>query len=378
MPKTIANVLTGVATLSVHNEHDLAEWTKDYAQLGVYSAHLVKDELSTDRSTHVQFNPTAHTVTFQDFVDDMDAPGTGFQFWERTRNLDVAGVAAFWSQMELRFEEVGGEGWFELTTTPHQGVIWADLAFAEYTIVDATTCGFGGNTPNGTSVFEWGGSVVDVEDATDAVGVAGSVAREFEDEEVGSGAGVFAYVLARVRIELWETGVAREVWIDDVNIDGHEYAIEPGGATPGLVLSSPNVEIGYTEDGVIMTYTATTTPIRVEEETFAIEEPLDEEECEITCNMAEASMFNMDKAMAGSVYASNVILLGGGVNKGLNLTLEGLTPDGFKRTIYIPKAVATGAVAMPYTKSEKTVVPVTFKALKGQTDPAVTIVDCAA
>ena len=28
MAKTIANVLVGVATLAVHNEHDLAEWTK--------------------------------------------------------------------------------------------------------------------------------------------------------------------------------------------------------------------------------------------------------------------------------------------------------------------------------------------------------------
>ncbi|GAF80115.1 unnamed protein product, partial [marine sediment metagenome] len=351
MAKTIANVLTGVSTLSVRDMDSLAEWTKEQQMNGLYSAHLKKNGTGTVGSTHVQFNPTTHTVTFQDFVDDMDAPGTGFQFWERT-----SGTALNWAQFEMRFEQVGGDGWFELTCIPHQHQIynandWGALA---YIIIDATPCGFGGNTPDGSSVFEWAANTIAAATAAAAL----SVESEFEDEEVGSGAGVYAYVLARVRVELWEID-EREVWIGDVDIDGHEYVMEPGGATPGLVLSSPNIEIGYTEDGVIMTYTATTAPIRVEEETFAIEEPLSEEDVEITCNMAEASMFNMDKAMSGSVLLTNVISLGGGVNKGLNITLEGLTPSGFKRTIYVPKAVATGAVAMPYRKAEKTVVPVT-------------------
>ena len=84
------------------------------------------------------------------------------------------------------------------------------------------------------------------------------------------------------------------------------------------------------------------------------------------------------RAVTSNGLLHYVIELGGGVNKELNLTIEALTPSGFKRTIYIPRAVATGAVGMPYRKSEKTVVPVTFQALKSQTEPAVTIVDCAA
>jgi len=373
MTKTIDNVLTGVGVLSVRDENALAEWVTAQQMNGLYSAHLTKSGAGNAGSTHVQFNPTTHTVTFQDFVDDMDAPGTGFQFWERT-----SGGVLNWSQFELRFEEVGGDGWFEVTCIPHQHQAynandWGALA---YIVIDATPCGFGGNTPDGSSVFAWGGTTVDIEDATDAVGVDGSVAFAFEAAEVASGAGVFTYVLARVRVELWENQ-EREVWIGDVDIDGHEYTIEPGGPTPGLVLSGPNVEIGYTEDGVTVTYTADEASIEVEEETFEIDSVITKETAEITCNMAESSLFNIDKAMAGSVLSGNVITLGGGVNKKLNLTLEVVTPSGFKRTYYIPKAVATGAVGTPYKKGEKALFPVTFKALKGD-EYAVLMVDCAA
>lgn len=370
MPNTIGNVLVGVATLAVHNEHDLAEWTKDYAHAGVYSAHLVKDALSTDRSTHVQFNPTLAELLFSTFQADVIGDDATYHFWERTD-----GTTASWAQMELRFEEVDGNGWFELTLAPHQGIAWGELAFEQYVVVGEVLCGYGGHTPNGTSVWLW--PATDLDEAVAAVGDVASIMYAFEAAETGCGAGVANYVLARVRMELWETGTARECWIDEVTIKGQLYPIEPGGASPGLVLSSPNVEIGYTEDGVTMEYTADEADIEVEEETFPINRVITKETVAITCNMAESSLFNIDKALAGSVLSGNVILLGAGVNKLLNLTLEGLSPAGFKRTIYIPKATATGAVGMSYKKGEKTVVPVTFQALKS-TEPACTIVECAA
>lgn len=371
MGKTIANVLTGVGVLSVHNEHDLAEWTKEYAHAGLYSAHLVKDALSTDRSTHVQFNPTLASLLFSQFQADILLPVANYHFWERTD-----GQTAYWVQWEFRFEEVGGNGWFELTCAPHQSVIFGALAFAQYVLVGASVCGFGGHTPNGTSVFTWPvagnlSAAVAADPGVDAV------ETEFEAKEVGSGVGVRDYVLTRCRIELWETGIARECWIDEVTIKGQLYPIEPGGASPGLVLSSPNVEIGYTEDGVTMEYTADEADIEVEEETFPIDRVITKETTAITCNMAESSLFNMDKAMAGSVLSGNVITLGGGVNKLLNLTLEVITPSGFKRTYYMPRAHATGAVGMPYKKGEKTLIPVTFQALKGE-EYAILVVDCAA
>ena len=367
MAKTISNVLTGVATLSVRDEHALAEWVTAQQEAGSYSAKLTKDGSGNAGSTHVQFNPTTVAFTFQDLADDVAVDAKGFSYYHRESVV----TALNWEQFELRFEQVGGDGWFEITGV-RQGVAGV-VDWNIHEIIGATFCGFGGQTPDGSSVFAWG-AVVSYTVAT-AAG-AGSVEDAFEAAEAGSGAGVYAYVCTRCRIELWEVD-ARTSWIDTVVIDGQAYPIEPGNATPGLVLSSPNVEIGYTEDGVTVTYTADTAGIEVEEETFEIGSVIRKETAEITCNMAESSLFNMDKAMAGSVLSGNVMTLGGGVNKLLNLTIEAITPSGFKRTIYVPRAHATGAVGMPYKKGEKTVVPITFQALKGD-EYAVLIVDCAA
>ncbi len=368
MTKTIRNVLTGVGVLSVRDEHALSEWVTAEQQAGSYSAKLTKDGSGNPGSTHMQFNPTIAQMLFSDFEDDITGVQSGCSYYHR----ESVTTTLNWEQFELRFEQVGGDGWFELTALRAQGTPGV-VDWAQYILVANTVCAFGGQTPDGSSVFEWA--------ALTTLGVAvvagaGSVENAFEAAEAGSGAGVYAYVCTRIRAELWEVD-ARSSWIDTVVIDGQAYPIEPGNATPGLVVSSPNVEIGYTEDGVTVTYTADEVDIEVEEETFAIDSALTKEAAEVTCNMAESSLFNIDKAMAGSVLSGNVITLGGGVNKKLNLTLEVKTPSGYKRTYYIPKAVATGAVGSPYKKGEKTVFPVTFRALKGD-EYAVLMVDCAA
>lgn len=134
------------------------------------------------------------------------------------------------------------------------------------------------------------------------------------------------------------------------------------------------VEAGYTEDGVTMGYTADEADIEVEEETFPINRVITKETIEVTCNMAESSLFNIDKAIAGSVLAGNTITIGNGGNKKMSIKIVGTNPAGFNRTIEIPIVTATGSVAQSYKKGEKTVVPVTFQALKGTGDVC-TIVD---
>lgn len=137
------------------------------------------------------------------------------------------------------------------------------------------------------------------------------------------------------------------------------------------------VEVGYTEDGARFEYTADTVDIEVEEETFPVERPIVRESLAVVVNMAESSLFNIDKAIAGSILAGTTITIGGGANKTMGVRLTGTNPAGFARTITIPLATATGAVGMAYRKGEKTVVPATFQALKGAGDVA-TIVDAAA
>ena len=123
------------------------------------------------------------------------------------------------------------------------------------------------------------------------------------------------------------------------------------------------VEAGYTEDGVSMEYNPTEEDIMVEETTVALDRVITKEEVKFTCNMAESSLVNMDKAIAGSVLAGSVITIGGGINKKMSVKVVGKNPAGFNRTLEIPLATATGTVGMSYKKGGKTVVPVTFAAL---------------
>lgn len=140
------------------------------------------------------------------------------------------------------------------------------------------------------------------------------------------------------------------------------------------------VEVGYTEDGVTMEYAVDTADILVEEETFPIDRVITKENLSITCNMAESSLANIDKAIAGSVLAASTITIGPttgiGVIKDMSIKIVGTNPAGFARTIEIPLANATGTVGVGYKKGEKMVVPVTFKALKGAA-AVCTIIDSA-
>lgn len=353
MAKTIANVLTGVAALSIRYPNDaIAEWSEPGYLLLPQSAKLLKTGSGSPGSTHVQFTPPTGIT----FLTAMANPGDyGFAY-----NNQVLGAIANWCQMELRFEDPNSVGWVEVTSMPLQSRdgngVWADLPMT----AAGTDTMYGGIGETGTSFFDpilanWNAIRNDV----DGEGVV-------DDPD--------DWILARVRVELWEPGPARYCYIGQVRIGGVDYEVTPGGTAPGMSLGSPFTEVGYTEDGVTIEYTADEADIEVEEETFPIDRVITKETLAITCNMAESSLHNIDKAMAGAVLVGSVLTLGDGVNKTMNLKIAGINPAGFTREILIPVATATGAVGMAYKKGEKTVVPVTFQALKGDS-PACTIVD---
>jgi len=231
----------------------------------------------------------------------------------------------------------------------------------QQTAANADKVGFGGWKEDGSGFSDWdlGNDWSDVYAEINTTHLADTMAN---------------WVLKRVRIELWEASPERTQYIDTVKINNADYTIEPGGSAPGMSLGSPFTEVGYTEDGVVFEYTADTADIEVEEETFPIQRAITKETLAITCNMAESSLANINNAMAGAVVAGTVLTLDDGVNKTMNLKIKGVTPLGFNREIFVPLATTTGAVGMSYKKGEKTIVPVTFQALKGLTD-ACTIVD---
>ena len=124
------------------------------------------------------------------------------------------------------------------------------------------------------------------------------------------------------------------------------------------------VSVGLTEDGVTMTYTADMADIEVEEETFPIKRVITKETVEITCNIAQNSITNLNLALAGGVLAAPNITLGAGVVKPIAIKIVGVnlgTGAATNRTVWMPYAQSVGAVGQSYRKGEKTLVPVTFQ-----------------
>ncbi len=369
MAKTISRVLTGVATLAVDAPvGNRAEWSDEQARTGTHSVKLSKGGTGNDGSTHVLFTATGNAAaqTINDF-DTMGGGGPEWGWWH-FREIIAAG-STYWTQMELRFEDPLSSSWVDVTV--QMDVAGAGTgAWVRTDILPASNCFFGGWS-------ELDGSFSNFAPLPVNTPVSATILAQCPLQNAASL--VTTWLLTQVRMELWESNHARYVYIDDVYIDFVAYTLEPGiTTTAGITLGAPFTEIGYTEDGVTMTYTADEADIEVEEETFPIDRVLTKETAEITCNMAESSLYNMDKAMAGSLLSGSILKLGDGTNKKITLRLNGLNPAGFTRSILIPSCTATGAVGLPYMKGTKTVVPVTFQALKTTGHPAVTIVDNAA
>ncbi len=364
MPGVISRVLTGVATLALGHSPTgaKAEWSDEQAFVGSYSAKLSKPAIEGSYgSTHIQFTASGNALaqTIQDFEDQTLK-------WGYAHFRKLMTEAAYWEVMEFRFEDPNSDSWVDITTTA--AVVLGTGVWLARDLADTDTCYYGG----------W--SELDGSFSNFAPAAISGVVTAIEGSAPLQNAvtGIATWTLTRVRLELWETVWDRHVFIDSVVIDGVVYAIEPGDTvTAGLSLSAPSTEIGYTEDGVTMTYTADPADIEVEEETVPIDRVLTKETVEVTCNMAEASLYNMDVAMAGSLLSGSILKVGAGTIKKMELILTGTNPAGFSRQISIPSCTATGSVGMPYKKGEKTVVPVTFQALKTAGHAAVTIVDNA-
>ncbi len=354
-----ANVLVGVATLSVREPNDaIAEWSTVREFAGSQSVRLYKGGSGNAGSTHFQMvPPTGITLAAWQTAIDLDAGWYSFYHW-------LQALTANWPQFEFRFEDPNSDAWVEITAVPLQGTL-GTAAWLQLALLTTHNGGYGGVGETGTSFFNWGPLTL-LSGMEAAVNGEGAVTNASD------------WILERVRLELWETTPERTCYVDSIVVNNVAYTIEPGGTAPAMSLSSPYREIGYTEDGVNLTYTAEEVDIEVEEETVPIGRVITKETIEVTCNMAENTLANMTLAMAGAVLSGNILTIGSGVNKTLNLKIEGVTPEGFLRAIQIQKCTAMGAVGQSYKKGEKTVLPVTFQALKTTGLPAVTVVDNAA
>jgi len=130
-----------------------------------------------------------------------------------------------------------------------------------------------------------------------------------------------------------------------------------------------DVDVGYTEDGVTLEYSADIADIETEEETFPINRVITKETITVTCNCAESSIANIGYAIAGADGVVSPIKIGevgaGGVLQKFSIKIVGKTPAATDRTIDIRYAHPIGPVGMSYKKGEKTIVPMSFVAYKG-------------
>jgi len=201
---------------------DTATWSVAQHQgaTGEYSVLLDKTGAGGDVSTHLQFTPTT-TITLNDLAEAIDDVAPEWSFYHYS-----SAVVANFAQIEFRFVHSSlvslgtDHGWLEVTCYPLQGHN-GGAAWVKETLAAADPFGFGGHTPDGTSVFEWGGGQT-LADLLTLVNAAWDTA---ESGEVAT-----AYVLDRIRIELWEAAPARSAYIDTVVIDGTAYPVEPGMA----------------------------------------------------------------------------------------------------------------------------------------------------
>lgn len=134
--------------------------------------------------------------------------------------------------------------------------------------------------------------------------------------------------------------------------------------------------VGYTEDGIDMTYTPTIKPLHVDEETAPVGDVLTEEKFHVSAKLAEATLQNLNRAIAASAYTddstaeSDINVKVG--SKALNYTMVGV--DGpapgtnLRRVVIMQKAIATAAVSMKMQRKDKVIIPVSFEArqLSGQ------------
>lgn len=358
------NVLVGLARLAIRQPNDaLAAWVSDIKYAGSHSVKLSKKGSGNAGSTHLQLTPPAGITVDIFATNAAAAEGVNkYKFWHKCQN----GVTGNFAQFEFRFEDPDSDAWLEYTVVAQQNKAgdgeWAELDLSSNT----PKGGYGGHGELGESFFEWGtllaisGLSTAIESAQEAVTDCGN------------------WIMTRVRIELWEPEPARYMHIDSVTLNGVSYEIEPGAASaPGLSLSSPYIDVGYTEDGVTFNYNVDIADIKVEEETFPVGAKITSETMEIVCNMAESSLANIDKAIAGSVLSGSILTIGDGVLKEMSIKLTGITPAGTERSYEFPRVVATGTVGMSFRRVEKTIVPLTLRALKPSSGPVGTFVDNA-
>ena len=131
-------------------------------------------------------------------------------------------------------------------------------------------------------------------------------------------------------------------------------------------------EIGYTDDGIEVDYSATDAEIRVDEESFPVDVLIDKESASISVKMAETTMQNLYFALTGATFTGgNEITFGGLARPNIfRIGVQGPAPTTNKtRQIIFFRVYAKSAMKLHYKRNAKVTYQVQFMALADSTQP---------
>jgi hypothetical protein len=172
------------------------------------------------------------------------------------------------------------------------------------------------------------------------------------------------------------TGV---LYVAAISNDGNatgDYIAFPGDNTGAWAdPASDWVDVGYSEDGWTLEMDKTFEDIMVAEEIDPIATFKTAQEVRLTGELAQASMSNLQVALAGGTFTEDDTDYASGYDslkppstddydeKSLLLIVDG--PAGADRHVEIPRAINVGAFSMAHQKApQKVVIAVEFKVLK--------------
>lgn len=126
--------------------------------------------------------------------------------------------------------------------------------------------------------------------------------------------------------------------------------------------ASPWVYIGYTEDGVDFDATRKEVLHRVDEESNPIFVTITDAETKFVASLAESTFANWKTAFGGGTVTTVAAATGQPGTRTFNfsdevtelaLILQGKSPEGFWRRVYVPKIISVGKIKQEYNRSKK-------------------------
>lgn len=140
-----------------------------------------------------------------------------------------------------------------------------------------------------------------------------------------------------------------------------------GATEPATIATAPGVgwtDLGGTKDGVTLNVEQTFADLTVDQIVDVVARRRTGRMVSITTTLAEATLENLARAISNAAPVANVLNLDDGLAAfspayGAYL-FDGIAPGGFRRRVILRKTLATGNVAMAYTKDGQTVIPTTF------------------